>query len=382
MPWGEVPTTHLLAFFLNPAEEHGQGALFQTLFIEHLQRLPLLSAQLPQTHWRIEAERRHGKVGQIDLLLLAPNNSFAVCLENKPRDQTIDQDQQLIRYQRYLKERCGENYLLLYLSREGRHPHPSSLPEEEREQLTASGHYVNLTYSKFLLPLLDAWHQAIYPESLRTFLRQFRYHIEQWLNFPTTKPARLMQEQEITKTLLSNPTHLQTAFDIAQALETTKRQLREKLMQELPSARADLVGQLHWQWNGFLAGRNREPFLIVRTATSSPSAQLPWDRYAIGFELENGRLCYGIRFAITKWTPTDTSNATGSTGAADMFTQSLGVGEKPNPWWPWWTWVDAQTDATLYSAIADNSLLAFLQTEVSRIAQALNKYCLWEAKDD
>jgi hypothetical protein len=45
--------------------------------------------------------------------------------------------------------------------------------------LSAAGQYATVTYRHFVLELGEEWHQQVYPESLRLFLRQLRHHLEQ-----------------------------------------------------------------------------------------------------------------------------------------------------------------------------------------------------------
>jgi hypothetical protein len=293
IPQGEVPTTKLLAFLLNPYQAHGQGPLFQDLFIAQLRGLPQVGQRLPKDSvWTVAAEKSFAEVGRLDLLLTAPGYpGFSICIENKPRDQTADQPQQLTRYREYLSAHHEEQYLLLYLSRTTRPPSEDSLPTELRNKLEASGQYANITYQHFLLPLLSNWQRAAKPKHLRRFLRQFRYHLEQYLNLPSTKPASLMKDTAIATELQATPTSVGAAFDIAAALPTLRRNLIAQLMQALMAPGPGLEGSLHWNWVGFEEGVDWKPFLIRRVASADTEpAKWPWGRYAIVLEFENGRL--------------------------------------------------------------------------------------------
>ncbi|TGE03320.1 PDDEXK-like family protein [Hymenobacter fodinae] len=377
MAWSEVPSTHMLAFFLNPDETHGQGTLFQDIFFEHLRQLPLLGPRLPRTRWTVEAERRHGDTGQIDLLLTTVDRQFAICVENKPRDKTGDQHRQLTRYRRFLKQRHGRHYALVYLSSIPRRPQSHSLRPSLRWRLIKSGHYVNITYQSFILTVIDAWQRAVHPESLRLFLGNFRHQIEQWLNFPSTKPAQLMQDKEVVKTLIAIPAYVHTAFDIASALDTLKHRLRDQLAQKLGSTIPDIEGAVHWKWKGFVDGDDGNPFLLRRTLLNSSSAPACWlwGRYAIAIELNEGRLIYGIRFDKNFWFPGDSSvEQPIPTGVPEQLASMLGDKSQHTDWWPWWEWAGPTTEKDLYSAIAEGTLVKKLQQEVLRLASVLDRY--------
>jgi len=378
MSWGEVPSTHMLAFFLDSTEDHGQGLLFQELFIRRLQTLPTVGPRLPANSWRVQAERRHADYGQLDLLLTATDGSFGICVENKPRDQTIDQYQQLSSYRRLLQHRHHENYLLLYLSREQRQPHPDSLSHHDRDQLTRSGHYANLTYRDFILPLLDDWYQAVHPESLRIFLRQFRYHVEQWLQFEKTKPAQLMLNQEIAATLASSADNVRAAFQIQASISALRHNLLSQLTQGLLEEVPGLTGAPHWSYTGFFKAETYRPFLIRRPSPTGQPEDLPWGRYAITLEFVDGRLTYGVRFDRIDWYKGDSETAAYPEEIVVALSPSLqSGGAGRNVWWPWGTSAGPVNDAELYPAIADrnSSLWQKLRPEIIRLADALDAWC-------
>ncbi|SHJ40975.1 PD-(D/E)XK nuclease superfamily protein [Hymenobacter daecheongensis DSM 21074] len=377
--WGEVPSTHMLAFFLDPNEDHGQGTLFQELFIKRLQLQPAVGARLPKTRWKVEAERRHAEYGQLDMLLTAADHSFGICLENKPRNQTIDQPQQLASYRKLLQHRHNESYLLVYLSREERAPNSDSLHPDDRKALTSSGHYINITYRSFILDLLHDWHQAVHPESLRIFLRQFRQHIEQWLQFESTKPAQLMQEQEVAATLATSAANVRTAFEIHASIGALRQQLLSRLTQGLVAAVPGTVGAEHWKYKGFFGAETYRGFLIRRPSPTGIFDDLPWGRYAIVLEFLDGKLMYGVRFDRIDWHQ-------GDTGASAPWPNEISAAMSPGPipvpfnsneWWPWKVYASQENGNDLYPAIADtdSDLWKKLKPEVIRLAEALDTWC-------
>ena len=377
--WGEVPSTHMLAFFLDPDEDHGQGTLFQELFIKQLQLQPAVGTRLPKTRWKVEAERRHTEYGQLDMLLTAADHSFGICLENKPRNQTIDQPQQLASYRKLLQHRHHENYLLVYLSRDARAPHSNSLHPDDRDTLTNSGHYINITYRSFILDLLDDWHQAVHPESLRIFLRQFRQHIEQWLQFESTKPAQLMQEQEVAATLATSAANVRAAFQIHDSISALREQLLGRLTQGLLDAIPGTVGAEHWKYKGFFEAETYQGFLIRRPSPTGAFDDLPWGRYAIVLEFLHGKLMYGVRFDKIDWyqgdagAPTPWPNKIAAAMSPVPIPEPLGR----NEWWPWKVYAGQENGNDLYPAIVDteSDLWKKLKSEAVRLAKALDTWC-------
>ena len=377
MSWSEVPSTHMLAFFLDPDEDHGQGPLFQELFIQELQKLLPAGTQLPKTRWLVEPERRHAGYGQLDLLLTSADRTFGICLENKPRDQTRDQTQQLTSYRKFLLHRHQQRYLLLYLSREERPPSPDSLDPQLREKLTDDGHYLNLTYRSFFFALLDKWHQHVHPENLRIFLRQLRHQVEQWLQFESTKPAQLMQEQEIAATLATSAANVRAAFQIQASISTLREQLLMRLTQGLMDEVAGSIGAPHWSYSGFFRAETYRAFLIRRPSPTGKPEDLPWGRYSITLEFKDGKLLYGVRFDRIDWYEGDKETAVWPdeiTAKLSPIPLSEVVGR--NEWWPWQAWAGPMNDLELYPAIADSksSLWQKLKPEIIRLANALDEW--------
>ena len=373
---GEVATTHLLAYFLDASESHGQGRLFQELFIDQLRALTKVNKRLPSLAWSVQAEKRIANVGQLDLLMIA-EDGFRICVENKPRDQTIDQYRQLASYLEHSQEPRDDNYLLLYLSRLKREPHESSIASETRQQLTDSGHYANITYLDFILPLLDKWRHAARPKHLRRFLRQFRYHLENWLNLPSTKPTTLMNESAIAAELLPSVDNIRAAFDIAASLPALRQMLLEKFIQQVTPSDSGLKGSLHWEWHGFTKGTQQVPFLIRRiTPGLAEPAAWPWKRYAIGLEFDKGRLFYGIRFDCHHWHPNDSTQAL---MPAEAHTQLAHLLPTPNgqwEWWPWWMWAGPENDRQLCIELAnpDEAFLNMIREKVTALAAVLDSF--------
>lgn len=86
---GETTHSRLLAFFLDPHAQHGQGMLFLTEF------LLLLGIEEPAGgahQWRVTAE-----TGRIDVLLRRKHPHTVIILENKS-NYAVDQPNQLYRY--------------------------------------------------------------------------------------------------------------------------------------------------------------------------------------------------------------------------------------------------------------------------------------------
>lgn len=218
-------------------------------------------------------------------------------------------------------------------------------------------------------------------------MRQFRYHLEQYLNLPSTRPTSLMKDIAIATELQATPTSVGAAFDIAAALPTLRRNLIARLMQALASPGPGLEGSLHWNWVGFEEGVDWRPFLIrrVNTSVDTEPAKWPWGRYAIVLEFENGRLYYGIRHDTAAWYPTDTGKHRYTYNEVLPLATLLGVEIDEEEWWLWLAYVMPEAaygsrDENIRAvcmALADQSsqLVPTLLAEIQRLAQGLDVFC-------
>ena len=292
--WGEVPVTHMLAYFLDPQQSHGQQAVFQHRFVAAVQaRLP--QRFIPEGGYSVVAEKRHGggTFGQIDLLLTCPQPRYALCIENKPHPGTADQWRQLEAYHEFLtgKGRFGDNYLLVYLSDRERNPHESSLEPTKREDLKESGHYLNLTYETFLLPLLSEWAGLAQPEKVKHFLLDFRHQVERQLNFPSTAPTPAMYQDEIVNLLLKDVSLLQAAYELPNAIKAAETRLKEQLAADVLKLAHELqlsVTSSPEQWAGFKNFTNEVPCWL------SKQTEPTWGPCCIGLEFSGPSLYVGV----------------------------------------------------------------------------------------
>jgi hypothetical protein len=161
---GETMHSYLIAYLLDPLEEHGQGSLFLNIFLDKL------GIENPNKgkNWVVTAE-----TGRIDILLKRTHPHSVVVIENKS-NFAVDQPNQLYRYwyqEIYtpLKNQPGgtekilnpppQSYRIVYLS-----------PEHWKRPSTQS------------LQKPDGWDEALPPAvPMIPEEHQFRYFIVDWL---------------------------------------------------------------------------------------------------------------------------------------------------------------------------------------------------------
>jgi hypothetical protein len=285
---GEVQTTHLLAFFLSPDASHGQGDIFQRRFLEKLRPL-VPQCELPAGPYRVEAERRHDGLRQIDLLLRAPHNAGGICIENKLFAR--DQDKQLHDYHTCVRSVFpARAYLMVYLTPQERPPEPHSISSEELSGLRNTDQYINITYYCFITQLIDDWIALAFPEKVKTFLKDWRSHLNRYLFGCSDTLSTSMAQEEIIKLLLENPALYQAASLIQKAYQPAAGQLLIQKLNEL----GDLLNLDSASSSGFAQWRH--------DASLSLSCET-WGRYKITFAFDKQVLFYGVSFASDAQNP-------------------------------------------------------------------------------
>ncbi len=122
---------------------------------------------------KIETEHSTYKRKRIDILIDLTN--FVIGIENKL--WAGDQKEQLKDYNKYLEGK-SKNYLLVFLTCDGRKPSKWSISKEERAELEKAGKLITLSYRQLLLPWLKECLKECEADKVRWFIRDFISWIE------------------------------------------------------------------------------------------------------------------------------------------------------------------------------------------------------------
>lgn len=126
----ELGLSKIIADLLDPSATHGQGTLFLELFFsvfsEYVDFGKCLA--LDPSHISVVVEKEITQQRRIDVYvqIVNKNSAYALAIENKPF--AGDQPGQVHDYLRYLQERIGKHFSLIYLSPQGEGPTEESVP--------------------------------------------------------------------------------------------------------------------------------------------------------------------------------------------------------------------------------------------------------------
>lgn len=167
----ESRLSDIIAELLNPKGRHGQGEVFLREFFGILDKSLDCSGSC-----RVVREQVTDSIPQsqrrIDILLEI--DGFGVGIENKP--WAGEQAEQLSDYQKYLKNKYKDNYLLVYLSGSG--DEPQSISADERRRLKGEGKLKVLSYPGGFRNWLIACYKECKAEKIRWFLSDFIDFVE------------------------------------------------------------------------------------------------------------------------------------------------------------------------------------------------------------
>ena len=197
--------SRFLAFLLDPTESHDQGDLFLRTFLEQIQ----LPAGLPQRldGTVVKLESVVATYGRVDIVITLPDRRIIV-IENKV--DASEGEEQIARYQAWLRRKpqpTHGQHLLVFLTPEGREPQTGDPADVLRVSYRQLGNWVSS------LPEL--------PERLRTVLTQYgeNCHI-----IGGGRRYGMAMDDEL-HAFLTEPSNLDTALEVAEAVETIRREV-------------------------------------------------------------------------------------------------------------------------------------------------------------
>ena len=174
----ENKMSEILAFFLDPAETHGQKTAFLNQFLEKFELVA--AAKLVENGHKVKVtteapteERR-----RIDITIEIGRGDYMIGIENKI--WAADQPKQLSDYSAHLKQLTGhtkeDGYTLFYLSPDGHSPSEGSLSKEEQVSLKNKQQLRIISYGDDIIKLLDNFESVCKADNVRAFIRDFRQY--------------------------------------------------------------------------------------------------------------------------------------------------------------------------------------------------------------
>jgi PD-(D/E)XK nuclease superfamily len=157
--------SRFLAELLDPRGRHSQGHRFLVQFLETARGCGLSCPPKwsSSDQWQVATEV-HTEYGRLDILLRSPADKFIAVIENKV--DALEQDQQLSRYDEWLRGQPEEFRSLIFLTPDGREP-----------QSIGAGKCICLSYHDTIKEWLERATSELqseaHPESLVSAIKQY-----------------------------------------------------------------------------------------------------------------------------------------------------------------------------------------------------------------
>jgi hypothetical protein len=167
-----------IAMILNSKGAHGQGKLFQTLFITFINEKAKLS--LPEIRYKVV--REYYANGRIDIFL--HSHDTAIIIENKP--YATDGQDQLMRYEEYVHPKF-KNVFILYLG-DGGDPSEYSVKKDLLNEWKNQKKIICLSLHQFGSEYLNNCIMMCESQKFRYFLDDFKSFLI--FNFPNNSEVK------------------------------------------------------------------------------------------------------------------------------------------------------------------------------------------------
>ncbi len=279
----ENKVSEILAFLLNPNENHSQGNVFLKIFLKNFKlELPNL---INSNNITVETEHITDKNRRIDILLNF-ENTFVIGIENKIYETTIDQHKQIEHYSEYLNTFFNGNYLLFYLSPKNKELSEISISKEKRENLIRNKKLKLINYDEHIIPYLKQISLITQSDRVKSFILDFKKTLSK-----IYKGEKIMNENKlIIDYATKDINNLETTLKIGQTISEIKQKLKDKFYQNCRRIandyNVDYVEKDTYDWCWFTPNN--------------------WKNHDLTFYFDNRNLIYGIR--RKKWNKDKTRN--------------------------------------------------------------------------
>jgi hypothetical protein len=218
----ENKVSEILAFFLDPKQEHQQGDTFLKLFLNKLD-LDFKYNTINEVKVRCEAQTDSNR--RIDILISNSSTNQLIGIENKIEENTKDQSNQVIDYLHHLENRSpNKNFILLYLSPSRKELSNDSISEKDRIQYEKNLRIIN--YEQHIIPCIKEFNYRSENIRVKSFLQDFERKLTQkYLGINNINEMESIKEHVLES--------FEVSILVSQALEAVKIELLTKFEEML-----------------------------------------------------------------------------------------------------------------------------------------------------
>jgi hypothetical protein len=345
---GENKISEILAFFLDPKQTHGQGALFLDLFLKAFHPASIVCNRVCI---RREYPTNEGK--RIDIVMEFESGKHAVGIENKIWAK--DLPKQLLHYSDFLNEKYNGSYVLFYLNPYKHNPSIDSIDAKTLASLKENKRLVVIDYSTQIMGLLKQWISHCKAETVKVFLNDFKQYLQKEIN-----GEEFMNEHAIVADyILKDKEKVETAFLVEDSANTV---------------RLAIIGRLLNQLNEFaskagLKVKYDKSFEKQYSNFTFSNSMLASRHIIIGFEFQE-RYYNGFIYGIIRQKELSAENLA---QLKNCLSTTLGINGQSTTNWPWYTFHDEYRNwnSKTFVDIYDGTFIKKVEQKVETILNAI-----------
>lgn len=258
----EYGLSRIIASFLNPRANHGQGPYFLSEFYKLLQLdWNLSDANMSEAEVVLEKEIENQRRIDIYIQVRSEVGKCCIAIENKPyAEDQVNQVRDYLEHLRHSYSSLNDNYLLIYLSGFGRGPAKHSLSRDDL--LIHKEHFVVMPYCILQEDtddetyIQDEVEDYWAPQSLVGWLAECRAHCSvdrlRWFlrdienfclhQFGVQPMISDSEKSAVQEFLFANPDHLMTAQAIAESWSEIENRISDQFLKQIHK---NVQGGLH-----------------------------------------------------------------------------------------------------------------------------------------
>ncbi|WFB69349.1 MULTISPECIES: PD-(D/E)XK nuclease family protein [Chryseobacterium] len=344
--WNENKVSEIIAFFLDPNEDHGQGDIYLKLFKEEL---GLYFPYDTPKKVQVILEDSTFENRRVDIVLRNQDQSSVLGIENKIYPWTKDQENQVEDYLKYLQYISNNHYQLLYLT-----PKSKELTEysggKEIERLIETGKLYLINYEEHIIPLLKEFIKNTENERVRCFLVDFESQlIENYMGKENLDLGSL--NHFITET----EENIETAFKVSNTLNSIKQEMKNLVDQQMYQLVDELTEELKMR---IIYNEQFHHFEIP-----------VFKNFFIKFNYEEGGVIYGL-----VKTPQYMDSHYDKVYLNDLRNY-LGVKFRTSHWWPLFflQYHNIEHDAAFWIDVKNGTFKEFMKSFIITVLQSPNE---------
>ena len=300
----ENKVSEILAFFLNPHENHEQGDIYLKHFIKKFNFTHFTCKEGDNIY--VQCEFSTNEKRRIDIVIFNHSQNWAIGIENKINTLTVDQPKQLEHYNTYLSERA-KDYCLIYLAPKDKEIWEESMSSVIRKELQLANNFKHLTYEDDLVDCVSEFAMMTESIRVRSFLKDFE----------KTLRRRYMGEKD-----------MEAKEAIIEMMKESDKNLETSCL--IYNSWLDMQQQLKDEFKSQLLGLKNELDLDVVDYNDNKVWLRPrgWTKHYFGYSFEAGHVFYGITQSTLE------TNEEKFTEAINYLNDELNGGYQYAGWWP------------------------------------------------